>query len=228
MHADGVHHVHEEGVHHSHPHLAADEEADEKFAKAAAAHSAVAGIAWDGEGGFMAWWVARKADQMAPPPTKAEVLAHIDPVKVPDTPGSSYGELVAGVGGAGAGGPPRSWAESVVTSISKWWASGADLAETLSFQLKTMKWGTTKWGVNGYTLAWLDYAKTHPPKEGQLPGPAQGVPDAAPAADAAPAGSFPDGIDGPGAQVVVTGWRRVYNMIRAQAKNYGTDDHARR
>ena len=72
--------------------------------------------------------------------------------------------------------------------------------------------------------AWLDYAGKHPlPDDGSMAPPADVVPDVAPQ-HAYPDQAYPDGCDGPGEQVVYTGWRWVYNMLRAQVANYGTND----
>ena len=115
-----------------------------------------------------------------------------------------------------------SWGESVCLSIKEWWRKSEESSEQIAFQLKSLIWGKTKKGVNGYVLAWYDYITKNPPKDGMEP-PADVVPDVAPA-HAYPDEEYPNGSDGPGEQVVYGGFRWVYNMLRAQVKNYGTND----
>ena len=164
--------------------------------------------------------------------TKQAVLERINPGKDKDTEGASFSDLTQEVdkerADAGlaseADADERGWAESACLAIKKWWHKKSEASEQLSFQIKSFIWGNTKKGVNGYMAAWLDYAGKHPlPDDGSMAPPADVVPDVAPA-HAYPDQAYPDGCDGPGEQVVYTGWRWVYNMLRAQVANYGTND----
>ena len=198
--------------------------ADEAYAKEAARRNTTPGDAWaEAEA---AWWAEATKDGRRV--TKRAVLERCNPAKVKDAEGSqTFRDLQASVDAAAAetGGDP-SWWESTVLGLNRWWAGVEDTTEYLSFQVKSLIWGKTKQGVNGYVLAWLDFARAHPLPAAEIPGPDAGVPDAAPAATwsdpgAGDAGPHPDGSQGPGDQIVFTGFQTVYNVLRASVKNFG-------